>query len=256
MRIRRRSRVRAGIELAQPARERSSVLVGLMRDRADREQVGDPLVAALTTSRSTAASRSSSKGRPGLAAATRRRARVGRPGTPPRSNASSITASASAPRCAKLDRDVPEDHERRLAGRSTRAISATDLVGGEPVERLGRRRRRRRSPSSSGIASAAARRAPRPPARPPPASRASRRSARRRPRARSAATSSRVSLPVPGAEVEHRRTSACGRARRRPVEQLRPASRAGRARTPRAARPKLRRASLSQRRRARTAAAP
>src|SRR5580765_2131475 len=105
----------------------------------------------LRTSRSTSASRSSSKGPSSTGRFHSPESTRGRPGTPPRSKASSITASASSPRCAKST-GMFQRITSAPRGRNTRAISATDS---SPANQWNASAEKTAStlPSASGIAS-------------------------------------------------------------------------------------------------------
>ena len=112
------------------------VLLGLVRDRADREQVRDPLVARVEDLRAPPRPRAAPRtGRPPPAGASPRRARAAGPALPPRSNASSITASASSPSVARTRPGCSRATRARRRAEA-RARSPRPHVVGEPVERL------------------------------------------------------------------------------------------------------------------------
>src|SRR5580765_1233910 len=148
----------------------------------------------LTTSRSISASRSSSNGPSSIGRRHSPESTRGRPGTPPRSNALSITASASSPRSANST-GMFQRITSAPCGRRTRAISATDSSPANQWKASAEKTASTLS-SSSGIAS------PRPARASAPGTTSSR-TARIASSGSTASTranrgtSSRVSFPVP-----------------------------------------------------------
>src|SRR5438105_39494 len=162
----------------------------------------------LTTSRSTSASRSSSK-RPGSSGRRHSPERTRpMPGSPPRSNVSWITASASSPMWS-YSRPMFQRITSAPRGRSTRPISATDLSDANQWN-ASAEKTASTSPSARGISSALPRRASAPgtTSSSTPSIAASGSTARTRANRR---TSDRVSLPVPAPRSS---TSASGRSPR------------------------------------------